>query len=87
MPKTAVIALGGNSLIRDARSRQRLAYQSEIIRNICGQVVELLEVLLAEAHLLGQRKWPSSGWRWNQLTCAKIGWSVDSPMILSQCAA
>ncbi|MFN8609869.1 MAG: carbamate kinase [Vulcanimicrobiota bacterium] len=42
MPKTAVIALGGNSLIRDARSRQRLADQSEIIRNICGQVVELL---------------------------------------------
>ena len=38
----AVIALGGNSLIRDARARQRLADQSQIIANISAQLVELL---------------------------------------------
>ena len=38
----AVIALGGNSLIRDARARQRLADQSQIIADISAQLVELL---------------------------------------------
>lgn len=38
----AVIALGGNSLIRDARARQRLADQGQIIADISAQVVELL---------------------------------------------
>ncbi|MBS2034341.1 carbamate kinase [bacterium] len=42
MPKTAVIALGGNSLVRDARARQRLADQSQIIGDVCAQLVELL---------------------------------------------
>ena len=38
----AVIALGGNSLIRDARARQRLSDQTEIIADISQQIVELL---------------------------------------------
>lgn len=38
----AVIALGGNSLIRDARARQRLTDQGQIIADISDQVVELL---------------------------------------------
>jgi carbamate kinase len=42
MPKTAVIAMGGNSLIRDARARQRLSDQGEIIRAVSSQIVELL---------------------------------------------
>jgi len=42
MSKVAVIALGGNSLIRDARTRNRLADQLEIIRDVSLQVVELL---------------------------------------------
>lgn len=40
--RVAVIALGGNSLIRDARARQRLADQSQMISEICLQIVELL---------------------------------------------
>ncbi|MBN9416771.1 MAG: carbamate kinase [Candidatus Eremiobacteraeota bacterium] len=38
----AVIALGGNSLIRDARARQRLTDQAQIISEVSSQVVELL---------------------------------------------
>ena len=38
----AVIALGGNSLIRDARARQRLTHQTQIIAEVSSQVVELL---------------------------------------------
>jgi len=42
MSKVAVIALGGNSLIRDVRTRNRLADQLEIIRDVSLQIVELL---------------------------------------------
>ena len=38
----AVIALGGNSLIRDARARQRLTDQGQIIADISSQLAELL---------------------------------------------
>jgi len=42
MSKVAVIALGGNSLIRDARTRNRLSEQLEIIRDVSLQIVDLL---------------------------------------------
>ena len=42
MSKVAVIALGGNSLIRDARTRNRLSDQLEIIRDVSLQIVDLL---------------------------------------------